>query len=193
MISGMDRYYQIARCFRDEDLRADRQPEFSQIDIEVSFLDEEAFFPILEAMVAKLWKEILGQEVRTPFPRMPYSEAMGRFGSDKPDVRFGLELQDLSEIFRQSAFQVFKTALTPGAHGRVGSVRAIKVPKEAEKFSRKDLDDLAALAGTHGAKGLLWIKVQAGGEMQSPAAKFFTDVEKAALTPSARTRSPAIS
>src|SRR5579885_1446251 len=181
MISGMDRYYQIARCFRDEDLRADRQPEFSQIDIETSFLDEEAFFPILEEMVAKLWKEILGQDVKTPFPRMPYAEAMNRFGSDKPDVRFGLELQDLSEIFRGSAFQVFKTALTPGPSGRSGSVRAIVVPGEAEKFSRKDLDDLAAHAAGYAAKGLLWIKVQAGGELQSPAAKFFSDAEKSAL------------
>jgi aspartyl-tRNA synthetase len=185
MVSGMDRYYQIARCFRDEDLRADRQPEFSQVDIETSFLDEEAFFPILETMVAKLWKEILGQDVPTPFPRMPYREAMDRFGSDKPDVRFGLELQDLSEIFKDSSFQVFKNALTPNAHGKRGSVRAIAIPVEAEKFSRKDLDDLTAHAAGYGAKGLLWIKVQAGpsGEMalQSPAAKFFSDTEKAAL------------
>jgi aspartyl-tRNA synthetase len=115
MVSGMDRYYQIARCFRDEDLRADRQPEFSQIDIEASFLDEEAFFPILEGMIAKLWKDILGIEVKLPFPRMPYSEAMSRFGSDKPDVRFGLELQDLSEMFKTSAFQVFQNALKPNA------------------------------------------------------------------------------
>ena len=111
MVSGMDRYYQIARCFRDEDLRADRQPEFSQIDIEQSFMDEEAFFPILETMIAKLWKEILGVDVPTPFPRMPYAEAMNRFGSDKPDVRFGLELNDLSEIFKASGFQVFQGAL----------------------------------------------------------------------------------
>ena len=112
---------------------------------------------------------------------MPYAEAMSRFGSDKPDVRFGLELQDLTEIFRVSTFQVFKGALTPGAHGRAGSIRAIKVPAKAEGFSRKDLDDLAAHAGTFGAKGLLWIKIQPGGEMQSPAAKFFTDDEKAGL------------
>lgn len=181
MVSGMDRYYQIARCFRDEDLRADRQPEFSQIDIETSFLDEESFFPILESMIAKLWKEILGQEVALPFPRMSYAEAMRRFGSDKPDVRFGLELNDLTEVFAQSGFQVFKGALTPNSRGRKGSVRAIVVPGQAEKFSRKDLDDLASHAGAFGAKGLLWIKVQAGGELQSPAAKFFTDEEKSAL------------
>lgn len=181
MVAGMDRYYQIARCFRDEDLRADRQPEFTQIDIETSFLDEEAFFPILESMIAKLWKEILNVEVPTPFPRMPYREAMARFGSDKPDIRFGLELKDLSEIFRESSFQVFQKALAPNARGRRGSVRAIVVPGQAEKFSRKDLDDLQAHAGTYGAKGLLWIKVQAGDELQSPAAKFFSDAEKAAL------------
>jgi aspartyl-tRNA synthetase len=178
MISGMDRYYQIARCFRDEDLRADRQPEFSQIDIEVSFLDEESFFPIMENMMAKVWKEVLGKTIKTPFPRMQYSEAMSRFGSDKPDVRFGLELKDLSEIFRQSGFQVFKAALTPPANG---SVRAIVVPGQAEKFSRKDLDDLQAHAANYGAKGLLWIKVQAGNELQSPAAKFFSDAEKKTL------------
>jgi aspartyl-tRNA synthetase len=174
MISGMDRYYQIARCFRDEDLRADRQPEFSQIDIEASFLDEEAFFPIMEAMVVKLWKQILGKDLKTPFRRMPFSEAMGKYGSDKPDVRFGLELQDLSEIFKKSEFQVFKLA-------QQGTIRAIAIEGQAEKFSRKDLDDLSAHAVKHGAKGLLWIKVQAGGELQSPAAKFFSDEEKTAL------------
>jgi aspartyl-tRNA synthetase len=177
----MDRYYQVARCFRDEDLRADRQPEFSQIDIETSFLDEEAFFPILEAMVVKLWKEVLGKDVVAPFRRMPYAEAMSRYGSDKPDVRFGLELQDLSEIFKNSTFQVFKNALLGNSRGQRGSVRAIAVASEAERFSRKDLDDLTAAAASYGAKGLLWIKVQAGGELQSPAAKFFTEDEKTAL------------
>jgi len=193
MVSGMDRYYQIARCFRDEDLRADRQPEFSQVDIEQSFMDEEAFFPILESMIVKLWKEILGQDVQTPFRRMPYSEAMARFGSDKPDVRFGLELNDLSEIFKASTFQVFSGALAPNAatrtgeagprlqQSRKGSIRAIVAHGQAEKLSRKDLDDLAAHAGSYGAKGLLWIKVQAGGELQSPAAKFFSEEEKSAL------------
>jgi aspartyl-tRNA synthetase len=182
MISGMDRYFQIARCFRDEDLRADRQPEFSQIDIETSFMDEEAIFPILEGMVQKLWKQILGVEIKAPFPRMNYSEAMDRFGSDKPDVRFGLELQDLSSIFATSTFQVFQNALTPNARGIKGSVRAIVVHELAEKFSRKDLDDLTKHISAYGAKGLLWIKVQPDGEMQSPAAKFFTAEEKAALT-----------
>jgi aspartyl-tRNA synthetase len=181
MIAGMDRYYQVARCFRDEDLRADRQPEFSQIDIETSFLDEESLFPIMESMMAKLWKELLGVEIPLPFPRMAYAEAMSRFGSDKPDVRFGLELQDLSEIFKDSQFQVFSGALRAGPTGRRGSVRSIVVKGQAEKFSRKDLDDLASHAASYGAKGLLWMKVQAGGELQSPAAKFFSDAEKSTL------------
>jgi aspartyl-tRNA synthetase len=182
MISGMDRYFQIARCFRDEDLRADRQPEFSQIDIETSFLDEQDLFPILEEMIQKLWKEILGVDIPRPFPKMPYAEAMSRFGSDKPDVRFGLELQDLSEIFANSGFQVFSNALKPDARGIRGSVRGLVVHALADSFSRKDLDDLTKLASTHGAKGLLWIKITPEGEMQSPAAKFFSDEEKAALT-----------
>ncbi len=181
MVSGLDRYYQVARCFRDEDLRADRQPEFSQIDIETSFLDEEAFFPILESMMVKLWKEILGITLETPFPRMPYAEAMSRFGSDKPDVRFGLEIQDLSALFEKSAFQVFATALRVDPRGRRGSVRAIVAPGAAEKFSRKDLDELQAMGASFGSKGLLWIKVLPGNELQSPAAKFFTEEEKAAL------------
>ncbi len=182
MISGMDRYFQIARCFRDEDLRADRQPEFSQIDIETSFLDEESLFPILEGMIQKLWKKILNVDVQIPFPRMAYKDAMNRFGVDKPDVRFGLELQDLSDIFATSTFQVFSNALAPNARGIKGSVRGIVVHGEAEKFSRKDLDDLTKHVSQYGAKGLLWIKITPEGEMQSPAAKFFTPEEKAALT-----------
>lgn len=181
MISGMDRYFQIARCFRDEDLRADRQPEFSQIDIETSFLDEEDLFPILETMIQKLWKQILNVDIAAPFPRMKYQEAMERFGSDKPDVRFGLELQNISDIFATSQFQVFQNALKPNSRGIPGSIRAIVVHEQAEKFSRKDLDDLTKLVGAYGAKGLLWIKVQADGEMQSPAAKFFTAEEKSQL------------
>ncbi|MBC7396716.1 MAG: aspartate--tRNA ligase, partial [Bdellovibrionales bacterium] len=182
MISGMDRYFQIARCFRDEDLRADRQPEFSQIDIETSFLDEEDLFPILEGMVKKLWKNILNVDIKTPFLRMPYREAMNRFGSDKPDVRYGLELQDISEIFTTSTFQVFQNAMVPNSRGEKGSIRAIVVHEKADQFSRKDLDDLTKHISAYGAKGLLWIKIQPDGEMQSPAAKFFTAEEKSALT-----------
>lgn len=187
MISGMDRYYQIARCFRDEDLRADRQPEFTQIDIEQSFMDEEAFFPILEGMIKKLWKEVLGIDIQTPFPRMPYKEAMNRFGSDKPDVRFGLELQDISEVFAQSTFQVFQNALKPNSRGIPGSIRAIVAKGVADKFSRKDTDDLQEYIKPYGAKGLLIIKSPATGnagpemELASPAAKFFSPQEKQAL------------
>ena len=178
MMSGMDRYYQVARCFRDEDLRADRQLEFSQIDIETSFMDELELFPIVESMIARVWKEILGEEIQLPFPQMSHGEAMRRFGSDKPDVRFGLELNDLSDIFAESEFQVFKGALQKNARGVAGSIRAIVIAQGAEKFSRKDLDDLQSHVGQYGAKGLLWIKVQASGELQSPAAKFFSETEK---------------
>jgi len=177
MIGGMDRYYQIARCFRDEDLRADRQPEFSQIDIEASFIQEETFFPMLEAMIARLWKEILGVEIATPFPRMSYTEAMNRYGSDKPDVRFGLELTDLSEIFRESQFQVFQQVLK----AKKGSVRAIVVREQGEQLSRKDLDGYISYVAGYGAKGLLWIKLLESGELQSPATKFFSEQEKTEL------------
>jgi aspartyl-tRNA synthetase len=139
-------------------------------------------FPILEVMIQKLWKQILNVDVQIPFPRMTYNEAMNRFGVDKPDVRFGLELQDLSEIFSKSTFQVFSNALIANARGVKGSVKAIVVHGEAEKFSRKDLDVLTKHVAQFGAKGLLWIKITPEGEMQSPAAKFFTPEEKAALT-----------
>jgi aspartyl-tRNA synthetase len=181
MIAGMDRYFQVARCFRDEDLRSDRQPEFSQIDIEASFIDEETLFPIMEGLVARLWQEVLGVKIQTPFARMPYREAMDRFGSDKPDIRFGLELQDLTAIFEKSTFQVFQGALTKNSRGQTGSIRAVVVHEKAEQFSRKDLDDLTKFVSQYGAKGLLWIKVQANGDLQSPAAKFFSDGEKAEL------------
>jgi aspartyl-tRNA synthetase len=133
-------------------------------------------------MIQKLWKGILNVDIPRPFPRMPYSEAMNRFGSDKPDVRFGLELQDLSSIFLNSGFQVFTNALAPNSRGIRGSVRAIVVHEKADQFSRKDLDDLTKTASAYGAKGLLWIKITPEGEMQSPAAKFFSAEEKEALT-----------
>ncbi len=176
MISGLDRYYQVARCFRDEDLRADRQPEFSQIDIESSFLSQDEFLSLQEGMIARIWKELRGQELKLPFARMPYFEAMDRFGSDKPDVRFGLELQNVSDVFKSSSFQVFQKALTTR-----GSVRAIVVPSQAAEFSRKDLDDLQAHAASYGAQGLLWIKVLEDLQLQSPASKFFSESEKQSL------------
>ena len=177
MVAGMDRYFQIARCFRDEDLRADRQPEFSQIDIETSFMDEESLYPLMEGMIVKIWRECMGVTLPTPFKRMPYSEAMDRFGSDKPDTRFGLELQNVSELFKASGFQVFQNALASGK----GSVRMIRVPGVAEKFSRKDLDEVQAVGAAYGAKGMIWIKVGANADLQGPAVKFFSDAEKAGL------------
>lgn len=174
MMGGFDRYYQIARCFRDEDLRADRQPEFSQIDIEASFINEETLFPILEEMIQKIWEKVLKVKIKAPFLQMPYAEAMSRFGSDKPDTRFGMELQDISKVFAQSEFRVFQAAQTA-----TGSIRALVVPAEAEAFSRKDLDDLQEQAQRYGAKGLLWIKVSEPlAQWQSPAAKFLKDEEK---------------
>lgn len=172
MVSGLDRYYQIARCFRDEDLRADRQPEFSQIDIEASFVDEKVFFPLIEGMVKKIWKDILGQDIQTPFPHMTFHDALHRYGSDKPDIRFGLELQDIGDVFVQSEFRVFQMALTPNSRGKSGVIKAIVLKNQAENFSRKDFDDLTHLASQHGAKGLLWIKVGENGTLQSPALKF---------------------
>ncbi len=176
MISGMDRYYQIARCFRDEDLRADRQPEFTQIDIETSFMREEDLFPIMESMMAKLWKEILGVTLTLPFPRMTYEQAMTEYGSDKPDVRFDLKIKRVTEVFKGSEFKAFSSVVEGG------EIRAIRVPAKADQFSRKDLDELSEEAVRYGAKGLLWIKVSADGTFNSPAAKFFKDAERNALS-----------
>jgi aspartyl-tRNA synthetase len=167
MIAGMDRYFQMARCFRDEDLRADRQPEFSQIDIEASFIDVPTMTSLMEGLIARIWREVMNVELKLPFRRMPYQEAMGRYGSDKPDLRFGLEIQDLAGVFAKSSFQVLKSA---------SFVRAIVVPGAAEKISRKDIDELQAQAALYGAKGLLWIKFQAQ-EIQSPAAKHLSTEE----------------
>jgi len=177
MISGFDRYFQMARCFRDEDLRADRQPEFSQIDIEASFINEENFFPIIEGMIQKIWKDVRGVDLSIPFERMSYREAMDRFGSDKPDTRFALELQDLSTVFQASTFRVFQMALEKDRFGKQGAIKAIKIMGGADKYSRKSLDELTLVATQNGAKGLLWMKVGDGFELQSPAAKFFTEEE----------------
>ena len=176
MISGMDRYYQIVRCFRDEDLRADRQPEFTQIDMELSFIEEEDIIEIIEGMMRKLFKDVLNIEVSIPFARMDYQEAMARFGTDRPDTRFGLELVDLTETVRDCGFNVFQSVVKKG--GMVKSINA----KGCGDFSRKDLDDLTEYVGQYGAKGLAWVKVKTGGEWQSPITKFFTDEEKAAIS-----------
>jgi aspartyl-tRNA synthetase len=174
MISGFDRYYQIVRCFRDEDLRADRQPEFTQIDMEMSFVGEEDVMAIAEGLMAAVFKEVLGLEIKTPFPRLPYDEAMARYGLDKPDLRFGLELKDLSDIVKDSGFKVFATVVKNG-----GIVKALNA-KGCVDFSRKEIDDLTEFVGIYRAKGLAWIKVKED-EWQSPIAKFFTAEEKAAM------------
>jgi aspartyl-tRNA synthetase len=175
MVGGIERYYQIARCFRDEDLRADRQPEFTQVDIETSFLSQEDIIALMENMMGKVMKEVKGVDVPESFPRMTYDEAMSRFGSDKPDTRFGLELVDLSEIVKDSGFKVFAAAVENG-----GQVKAINVKGAAEKYSRKDIDALAEFVGRYGAKGLAWLKVETDA-LKGPIAKFFSAEEEQAI------------
>jgi aspartyl-tRNA synthetase len=175
MISGMDRYYQIAKCFRDEDLRQDRQPEFTQIDMEMSFVTKDDIMPIMEGMIAQVFKEIRGVELEQPFLRMTWQEAMDRFGSDKPDMRFGMELHNLSDILKDSDFKVFS-----GAIARGGSVRAI-IAKDAQgKLSKKTLKNLEKFAKIYKAKGLAWIDVKDDGQ-KSPILKFISEEEKEAI------------
>ncbi|MES1038078.1 aspartate--tRNA ligase [Peribacillus simplex] len=169
MVSGFERYYQIARCFRDEDLRADRQPEFTQIDIETSFMSQEDIINTAENMMAKVMKDVKGLDVTLPFPRMTYNEAMSRYGSDKPDTRFGMELKDVSEIVKDSDFKVFTGAVASG-----GQVKAIVVKDGNADYSRKDIDALAEFAAIYGAKGLAWLKVEEDG-VKGPIAKFFAE------------------
>ncbi|TFH63672.1 aspartate--tRNA ligase [Peribacillus frigoritolerans] len=169
MVSGFERYYQIARCFRDEDLRADRQPEFTQIDIETSFMSQEDIIKTAENMMAKVMKDVKGLDVTLPFPRMTYNEAMSRYGSDKPDTRFGMELKDVSEIVKDSDFKVFTGAVASG-----GQVKAIVVKDGNADYSRKDIDGLAEFAAIYGAKGLAWLKVEKDG-VKGPIAKFFAE------------------
>lgn len=175
MVSGFDRYYQIAKCFRDEDLRADRQPEFTQIDIEASFVDEAAIMSLTEEMIRRLFKGVLDVELPAAFDRMPYSEAMHRFGSDKPDMRIPLEMVDVSDLMSQVDFKVFSGP----AQDDNGRVAALKVPGGA-KLSRKEIDEYTRFVGIYGAKGLAWIKVndrKAGLEgLQSPIVKFMADI-----------------
>ena len=175
MIAGMDRYYQIVKCFRDEDLRADRQPEFTQIDMELSFVDEEQVMAVNEGMIAKLFKDTLGLELSPPFPRLTFDEAMNRFGTDRPDVRFGMELIDLTEIAAGCGFKVFRSIADKG-----GTVRAINA-KGCASFTRKELDVLTDYVAQFGAKGLAWVKMKADGEWQSPIAKFFSEEERATI------------
>lgn len=170
MIGGFDRYFQIARCFRDEDLRADRQPEFTQLDIELSFATQEQIFDLLERMLAVLFKEVLDMELQLPFARLGYQEAMDRFGCDKPDLRFGLELQDLSASLKGSEFQVFKSALEAG-----GVIKALAIPGGAE-YSRKQQDELVELARHNGGKGVAFAKVAETG-LEAGISKFLTPSE----------------
>jgi aspartyl-tRNA synthetase len=153
MVGGFERYYQIARCFRDEDLRADRQPEFTQIDIETSFMSQEEIMGLTEQMMQKVMKDVKGIDIPAQFPRMSYEEAMSRFGSDKPDTRFGMELVNLSETVKDSGFKVFASAVANG-----GQVKAINVKGAAANYSRKDIDALTEFVSVYGAKGLAWLK-----------------------------------
>ena len=175
MMSGMDRYYQIVRCFRDEDLRADRQPEFTQLDIETSFMDEAGFTALMEEMVRRLFRDVLAVELPDPFPRLSYAEAMRRFGSDRPDLRCPLELVDVGDLMRGVDFKVFAgPAADP--HGRVA---ALRVPKGGERLSRKEIDDYTGFVGIYGAKGLAYVKVndvtKGRDGLQSPILKFLPD------------------
>ena len=169
MVAGFDRYYQVARCFRDEDLRADRQPDFTQIDMEMSFMSQEEILTMIEGLIAHVMKEVKGINVVTPFPRLDYEEAMERFGSDKPDTRFGMELKDVSDLVKNLDFKVFSNAVEQG-----GAVKCIVAKGCAEQYSRKDIDALGKYVANYGAKGLAWVKVTEEG-LNGAIAKFFTD------------------
>ncbi|MFE1243769.1 aspartate--tRNA ligase [Fictibacillus sp. NPDC058756] len=176
MVAGFEKYYQIVRCFRDEDLRADRQPEFTQVDIETSFMGQEALLSMMEEMMTGLVKKVKGADIPKPFPRMTYKEAMDRYGSDKPDTRFGLELINVSDVVKQSGFKVFAAAVENG-----GEVKAINVKGKAADYSRKDIDGLTEFTARYGAKGLAWMKVEADG-LKGPISKFFNEEDAANLT-----------
>jgi aspartyl-tRNA synthetase len=175
MVAGVDRYFQIAKCFRDEDLRADRQPEFTQIDLEMSFITREDMYAMIEGLLATVWLAARGEKIPTPFPRMQFLEGMERFGSDKPDTRFGLELADFTKDFAQSQFKVFRGAVDSG-----GVVKAINA-KGLASATQGQIESLTETAKSFGAKGLAFIKVE-GGEWKSPIVKFFSEAEKKALT-----------
>ncbi|MCM3596351.1 aspartate--tRNA ligase [Metabacillus idriensis] len=175
MVSGFDRYYQIARCFRDEDLRADRQPEFTQVDIEMSFMSQDEIMTLMEEMMTRIMKETKGVDLTLPLPRMTFDEAMGRYGSDKPDTRFGLELVNVSELVKDSGFKVFSGAVQNG-----GEVKVINVKGAAASYSRKDIDALTEFVSQYGAKGLAWLKVEEQ-ELKGPISKFFPAEEQESL------------
>ena len=170
MVAGVEKYFQIARCFRDEDLRADRQPEFTQLDMEMSFTEEEDIYSLVEEMIALIFKEGIGVEVKTPFPRIDYQEAMLKYGSDKPELRFGMEIVDISSIVANAGFKVFKQAISSG-----GVVRALNA-RGCGSFPRREIDQLGELAVASGAKGMAWINVT-NKELKSPITKFLTQEE----------------
>jgi aspartyl-tRNA synthetase len=175
MMAGLDRYYQLCRCFRDEDLRADRQPEFTQIDLEMAFITEEDIFQVVEGLITTLLDETVGVKVGSPFPRLTFQECLARFGLDRPDMRFGLELSEVTNIVKESDFRMFREVVDQG-----NMVKALCAPGLA-RLSRKELDDLTDFAGVYGAKGLAWVKLVSNG-WQSPLAKYFSEGVKNALT-----------
>ncbi len=175
MVAGVEKYFQIARCFRDEDLRSDRQMEFTQVDVEASFVTREDIYALFEGMLKKVWLDVLGTDIPTPFPRMSYDDAMNRYGVDKPDVRFGMELVDFTETFRTSSFKVFQGTVASG-----GAIKGLNAKGLAD-LTQGELKNLEDTAKSLGAKGLAFIKVE-GGEWKSPIVKFFSDAEKATLT-----------
>jgi aspartyl-tRNA synthetase len=185
MVGGFDRYFQIARCFRDEDLRADRQPEFSQIDIEMSFTNREVIYKIMEGLVQNLFRDVKSMEISAPFQRMTYQQAMDDYGVDKPDTRYDMRIKDATKVFAGSGFQAFKNVVDGGGFVR-GLCLDMKMQGESQ-FSRKDLDDLTKVVQAHGAKGLAWVKVEGAKEgstlltFNSPIAKFLSDAERGAL------------
>jgi len=170
MVAGFDRYYQIVKCFRDEDLRADRQPEFTQVDIEMSFIDEDDIIRTMEGYMAHLFSACLGVELKTPFPRLPYREALARYGKDNPDTRFGMEMVDVTDLFRETAFQLFRETVEGG-----GIIKAMRI-EDDRRLSRKDLDGLRDYVSEYGAKGLAWARIQKEG-WTSPIAKFLNEGE----------------
>ncbi len=176
MVAGFDRYMQIARCFRDEDLRADRQPEFTQIDLEMSFIDMEDVLAIGEGYMKRVFKEAMGVEITTPIPRLTYKEAMDRYGSDKPDTRYGMELYDLSDLVKDCGFGVFSGPVSEG-----GSVRGITAKNAVKTLTRKEIDKLTEMVRGSGAKGLAWVRLNEDGTMASSFAKFMTEDEMAAI------------
>ncbi len=172
MVAGIERYFQIARCFRDEDLRADRQPEFTQVDLEMSFVDVDEIIGVIERLLVDVMRDVKGIEVQTPFPRLEYTDAMARFGSDKPDLRFGMELTDLSEVLAESEFKVFRSVIEGG-----GVVKAVCAPG-LSGVSKRQIDEWTEAAKSFGAKGLAWLKVEEGNELNGQISKFLGDKEK---------------